>query len=120
MLMHEPTDEIMDKYLESSICVVSSRYEGLSMVILEAMVCGVPVVAFDCPYGPRNTIRNGEDGILVEYLNTQALADNICYLIEHPEQRMTLGKNAKENVMRFSREFVMKQWTDLFNQLLHQ
>lgn len=118
MLMHEPTDDIMDKYVESSICVVSSRYEGFSMVILEAMVCGVPVVAFNCPHGPRNIINNGEDGILVEHLNTQALADSICNLIEHPEQRLLLGKKAKENVMRFSRDIVMKQWTDLFNQLL--
>lgn len=120
MLMHEPTDDIMDKYMESSICVVSSRYEGFSMVILEAMACGLPVVSFDCPHGPRNIIKNGEDGILVEHLNTQALANNICYLIEHPEDRKFLGQKAKENIKRFSRDNVMKQWTDLFNQLLPQ
>ena len=117
MLMHEPTDNIMQKYMESSICVVSSRYEGFSMVILESMVCGVPVVSFDCPHGPRNIIHNGEDSILVEHLNTQALAESICQLIEHPEQRKAMGKRAKENIKRFSRENIMKQWTDLFNQL---
>ena len=120
MLMHEPTDDIMDKYLESSICVVSSRYEGFSMVILEAMACGLPVVSFDCPHGPRNIINNGEDGILVEHLNTQALADKVCYLIEHPEQRKALGEKAKRNIKRFSRDHVMKLWTELFNQLLPQ
>lgn len=120
MLMHEPTDDIMDKYMESSICVVSSRYEGFSMVILEAMACGLPVISFDCPHGPRNIIKNGEDGILVEHLNSQALANNICYLIEHPEDRKALGEKAKENIKRFSRDNVMKQWTDLFNQLLPQ
>lgn len=117
MLMHEPTDNIMQKYLESSICVVSSRYEGFSMVILESMVCGVPVVSFDCPHGPRNIIHNGEDSILVEHLNTQALAESICQLIEHPEQRKAMGERAKENVKRFSRDSIMQQWTDLFNQL---
>ena len=117
MLMHEPTDNIREKYLESSICVVSSRYEGFSMVILESMACGVPVVSFDCPHGPRNIIRNGEDSILVEYLNTQAMADNICELIEQPEQRKALGAKAQENIKRFSRDCVMKQWTTLFEEL---
>lgn len=117
MLMHKPTDNIREKYLESSICVVSSRYEGFSMVILESMTCGVPVVSFDCPYGPRNIICNGKDGILVEHLNTQAMADNICLLIEHPELRKEMGKKAQINIQRFSRDRVMRLWTDLFNLL---
>ncbi len=117
MLMHEPTDNIREKYLESSICVVSSRYEGFSMVILESMVCGVPVVSFDCPHGPRNIIRNGEDSILVEHLNTQAMTDSIGQLIEHPELRMELGKKAQENIQRFSKDRVMKLWTELFDEL---
>lgn len=114
MLMHRPTDNIRDKYLESSICVVSSRYEGFSMVILESMACGVPVVSFDCPFGPRNIIYNGKDGILVEYLNSQAMADNICQLIEYPELRRKMGKEAQSNIRRFSKDRVMKLWTDLF------
>ena len=88
------------------------------MVILESMICGVPVVSFDCPHGPRNIIKNGEDGILVENLNTQALADNICYLIENPEIRKEMGEKAKRNIKRYSRENVMAQWTELFNHLL--
>ena len=117
MLMHEPTDNIREKYLESSICVVSSRYEGFSMVILESMACGVPVVSFDCPHGPRNIIHNGEDSILVEYLNTLAMAGSICQLIEHPEIRKELGKKAQENIQRFSKDRVMKLWTNLFEEL---
>lgn len=121
IVMNEPTNDIMSRYLESSICVVSSRYEGFSMVILEAMACGIPVVSFDCPHGPRNIIKNDEDGILVEHLNTKALADEICKLIENPELRKTLGERAQINIQRFSRENVMKQWTELFNLLLsHQ
>jgi glycosyltransferase involved in cell wall biosynthesis len=89
------------------------------MVILESMVCGVPVVSFDCPHGPRNIIKNGEDGILVEYLNTQALSDNICKLIESPKMRKALGEKARSNIRRFSRENVMQQWTKLFNELTH-
>ena len=88
------------------------------MVILESMICGVPVVSFDCPHGPRNIITNGEDGILVDYLNTRALADNICYLIENSEIRKKMGEKAKKNIKRYSRENVMTQWTELFNHMM--
>ena len=87
------------------------------MVLIEAMACGVPCVSFDCPYGPSDIIRNGEDGLLVEHLNTQALADGICKLIENPELRKKFGKSARKNVLRFSREMVMQQWVDLFESL---
>ena len=118
MIMHEPTNAIMQKYLESSICIISSRYEGFSMVIIEAMASGVPCVSFDCPFGPRNIIKDRKDGILVEYLNSQALADNICLLIENDELRKKLGYQARENIQRYSRDCVMKQWEELFTSLI--
>lgn len=117
MIMNEPTDIIINKYLESSIYVMSSKYEGFGMVLLEAMACGVPCVAFDCPYGPRNIIHNGEDGILVKYLDSQALADNICILIENEKLRKKMGAKAKVSIQRFSEESIMNQWIHLFNSL---
>ena len=117
IILHEPTNHIMEKYLESSICVMSSRYEGFPMVLVEAMASGVPCVAFDCPFGPRNIICNEEDGLLVEYLNSQALADGICRLIENEELRKRLGTKARQNIQRFSRDNVMKLWEDLFSSL---
>lgn len=120
IILNEPTDNIMDRYLESSICVLSSKYEGFSMVILESMACGVPVVSFDCPHGPRNIIKDGEDGLLVDYLNSYALADGLCKLIENETLRKKLGKNARINVLRFSEEKVMKKWQSLFNKLANE
>lgn len=117
VILHEPIDNIQEKYLESSICVLSSRYEGFSLVILEAMSCGVPCVSYDSPYGPRNIICNGEDGLLIDYLNIQALADGICYLIENEKFRKRLGENARSNILRFSKDNVMKCWDMLFNKL---
>lgn len=117
IIMNPPTDNIMEEYLKSSICVVSSVFEGFSMVLIEAMACGLPCISFDCPYGPRNIIKDGEDGFLIEYLNTQALADGICKLIEDKELRKSMGRKGRENVLRFSREKVMQQWVDLFESL---
>lgn len=117
IILHDPTDQIMEKYLESSICVMSSRYEGFPMVLVESMASGVPCVAFDCPFGPRNIIKDGEDGLLIDYLNTQALADGICKLIEDKELRSSMGHRARQNILRFSREHVMQQWIELFESL---
>ena len=119
IIMHEPVDNIQDKYLESSVCVLSSRYEGFSLVILEAMSCGVPVVSFDCPYGPRYIISDG-NGLLVDYLNSQALADGICRLIEDEALRKRIGANARTSVLRFSKDIVMQQWEKLFDSLARQ
>lgn len=116
--LNEPTLAIMDEYLNSSLYIMSSRYEGFGMVLIEAMACGVPCVSFDCPYGPSDIINDGEDGLLVEYLNTQALADGICKLIEDPGQRKVFGKNARKNVLRYSQDVVMQQWVTLFESLL--
>lgn len=119
IVMHEPVDNIMEKYMDSSICVLSSRYEGFSLVILEAMACGVPVVSFDCPYGPRNIIQNEEDGLLIDYLNYPALADGICKLIENEGLRVQFGTNARSNVLRFSQDSIMEQWEKLFRKLVN-
>lgn len=119
IIMNPPTDNVMKEYLKSSICVVSSVFEGFSMVLIEAMACGLPCVSFDCPYGPRNIIKDSEDGYLVEYLNTQALADGICKLIEDEDLRKKMGSKGRSNVLRFSREHVMQQWVDLFDSLLN-
>ena len=117
VIMNNPIDHIMEEYLKSSIYVMSSVFEGFAMVLLEAMSCGLPCVSFDCPYGPRNVITDGVDGILVEYLNSQALADNICKLIENEELRKRMGNNGRHNVLRFSRETIMPQWVELFKSL---
>ncbi len=120
ILLNDPVSNIEEKYLASSICVVSSRFEGFSMVLLEAMACGVPVVSFDCPHGPRAIISDGDDGFLVENQNVGALADRLCQLIEDAPLRVAMGQKARSNVLRFSRDEVMGKWVQLFNQLLNR
>ncbi len=113
----EPTSAIAEKYAESSIYVMSSRFEGFGLVLIEAMACGVPCISFDCPYGPSDIIRNDEDGLLVENGNTKKLAEAIIYLIEHEEIRIRMGEKARISSQRYAPEQIMNQWTNLFNEL---
>jgi Glycosyltransferase len=111
---------IIDKYTESSLFVSSSRFEGFAMVILEAMICGVPPISFAYPCGPKDIINNGVDGLLVENGNIQQLADNMCYLIEHDDIRKRMGEKARENVKRYLPENIMPQWKSLFESLVNK
>lgn len=113
-----PEKNIQQKYLESSIYVMSSRFEGFGMVLIESMACGVPCVSFDCNYGPSDIIQNGVDGYLVENGNIEALASTILKLIEDINLRKEMGAKAKENVKRYLPETVVKQWDELFKGLV--
>ena len=110
----EPQKNIIENYLESSIYVMSSRFEGFGMVLIEAMACGIPCVSFNCPFGPSDIITNEVDGFLVENGNSKALAEKLNLLIEDTELRMKMGKRAKENAKRFLPEKIMQQWDELF------
>lgn len=117
-ILEHSVPDISDKYCKSSIFVLSSRYEGFGMVITEAMACGVPPVSFACPCGPRDIIRNGEDGWLVENGNIEELAERISYLMDHEEERKAMGLQARKNVERFRIEAIAKQWKELFESII--
>lgn len=116
-ILHGADSNIYEKYLQHSFYVMSSRFEGFGLVLIEAMSCGLPCISFDCPSGPAEIIKDGEDGILVENGNIIKLSEAICCLIEHEEKRKELGCNARLNVLRFSQENIMLQWDALFRGL---
>ena len=109
-----PVADIQAKYLESSIFVLSSRFEGFGMVLIEAMACGVPCVTFDCPYGPADIVSHQEDGLVLRNDAISAFAQSIIHLIEDDQLRKDFGKAAKQNVRRYLPEVVMPQWDALF------
>jgi glycosyltransferase involved in cell wall biosynthesis len=112
------TSDIEQEYLKSSVAVCSSRFEGFGMIIIEAMVCGLPVVSFDCPWGPRSIIKDGEDGLLVENGHVDKLADAMASLMEDADKRNLFANNAIRNVQRFRIENIANQWRNLFERIV--
>lgn len=112
-----PTNAIMQEYLEASIFVLSSRFEGLPMVMIEAQSCGLPIVSFDCPEGPANIIHHNEDGLLVENGKIDKFSYALIELMDDQEKRIQFGKKALENVNRYKAENVFTMWDTLFDKL---
>ena len=118
--MHEPTSQIIDRYLNSSILLMTSVYEPFGLVLPEAMSCGLPVVAFDCPYGPADIITDGQDGFLIKNRNINAFAEKVCLLIEDHELRKTMGQAGVLSAQRYDASRVMPMWKELFEHLALQ
>jgi glycosyltransferase involved in cell wall biosynthesis len=115
--LNGPTADIQQEYINSSIFAFSSRFEGFGMVLVEAMACGLPVISFDCPCGPKDIIQDYADGLLVENGNIDKLAETIIWMTQHPEQRKTMAAKAIDNVQRFIIDQIAEQWKSLFDSL---
>ena len=115
---YPPEKNIQQKYLESSIFVLSSRFEGFGMVIIEAMACGLPTISFDCPCGPKDIIADNIDGFLIENGDIQKFGEKLIILIENDNKRYEFGAHARQNVKRFLPEKIMKKWETLFKELV--
>lgn len=112
--------QIKEEYVKSSFLVCTSHFEGLPMMMLEAESAGLPIVSFACPCGPRDLIKDGDNGFLVSDGDIEGLAERIIYLIEHPQERKEMGRKAFEYAGNFSQEKVMAQWMALFDRLVKQ
>ncbi len=97
-------------YSECGIFVLSSRFEGLPFVLVEAMMCGAPCISFDCPNGPRELIKNGVNGVLVPPESVAALASAIVELGENAGVRQKLGEAARGISEQFSEDHVVECW----------
>ncbi len=113
-----PVKNIQEAYKSSSVCLMSSRSEGFGMALLEAMACGVPCVAFDCPVGPRDIIQDGQNGFLIADADIPAFAEAVLKVMEDDSLRTQLGQNAIATSKDYDKEMIIAQWENLFKNLI--
>jgi glycosyltransferase involved in cell wall biosynthesis len=107
------------KYIANSdVFVLSSLWEGFANVVVEAMACGVPVVATNCPYGPREIVQHEVNGILVPPRDSQALALSIIRVLTNSKLASTLVDNAVERAKDFHVATIVKEYEMLFRRLV--
>lgn len=104
-------------YASSSIYLMTSHFEGLPMVLLEAQSVGLPAVSYACSSGPRDIITDGEDGFLVPLYDEVAFAERLSMLLRDEELRTRMGKAAEVASHRYDLEVIMPQWLELFSTL---
>ncbi|HMO33817.1 MAG TPA: glycosyltransferase family 4 protein [Lacibacter sp.] len=113
----EPTRAIQTHYQQASVFVLSSAFESFSLVLLEARICGVPCVSFDVVCGPNELITQEQDGFLVRFPDTAAMAQAICQLVEDSQLRITFGARSREDaIRRYHPDAIYQQWENLLGQ----
>lgn len=109
-----PTRDMKSVYLSSSVYALTSHYEGLPMVLLEAQTMGLPIVAYACQCGPRDVITDGKDGYVIEVGDKEGFSKALERLITNSELRLSMGRAAKVASRRYELDAVMAQWLALF------
>lgn len=117
VILKGKTNNIRDYYKNYAAYVMPSYREGLPLTLLEAKINMLPIISFDVDTGPREIIRDGIDGFLVEPKNIEALAEKICELIENKELRESFSEKAKENLNLFEKESILPKWRALFEEI---
>lgn len=112
--IHPAVSDIFDKFIQSSMLLMTSIYEPFGLVLVEAMSCGLPVVSFDCPYGPADIIHDGIDGYLVDDRNVEAYSERVCQLMENDRMRQEMGHAATLSSQRYKADIIMPHWNQLF------
>lgn len=116
IFINSPTQDIYSEYQNSDFLVLSSRYEGFGLVLIEAMSCGIPCVAFDCPYGPKDVIEDGYNGLLVDNENVESLAEKILWMCNNPEKCEAMGVVARKSASLYKIEQIMPRWLELYSE----
>lgn len=116
VMLYPATNDIKSEYLKSSVYVLSSRYEGLPLVLLEAMSYGLPIVSFSCPCGPKDIVKQ-DFGILVKPKDVKGLSEAMIDWIRNPEKRLEASRTAFEEAKKYRIDNIMKYWEELFKSL---
>lgn len=114
--LHQPTEKIYDCYRSSSVLILTSLFEPFGLVMPEAMSCGLPVVAYGCPYGPASIITDGHNGFLIPNRNKDVFVEKLCSLLSDSDLRRQMGCAARKCSMKYQPEYVIPLWLSLFQQ----
>jgi len=114
------TDDIITKFAEASVFLSTSLFEGFPLVFVEAMSCGLPIISYECPFGPKDIITEGKDGFLVPVGDEQAMAERIIYLIEHADVLQQMGAAALDKSKLYSMDIIIQRWVLLFQQMTNE
>ena len=117
VFLHQATTDVYARYMESDFYVMSSRFESFGLVLIEAMSCGLPVISYDCDYGPKSIINDGQTGMLVPRNNTEQLAVAICKMIENENERQRMAINARNTSVQYQPENIMPLWHAFYQSL---
>jgi glycosyltransferase involved in cell wall biosynthesis len=117
VLLMGPVRRLDLEMAQGSLYVLSSRFEGLPMVMIEAMSLGLPVVSFDCPTGPAEVIEDGHSGVLVPDGDVGALADAVLAVVEDADYRRALAAGAAERANDYALDSIGARWERLISEL---
>lgn len=117
VVFHEPVQNINEKYMEASFYLMTSRFEGFGMVLIEAMSSGLPCIAYDCPCGPKGVLSQNEDGFLIKNGIELDYIKAVETLIENQAIRIEMGKKAKLSSAKYNIDAIMKTWNQLFYEI---
>jgi len=109
------TPKVWDELIQSSVYIMTSRYEGLPLILLEALAAGLPILAFDCKTGPKEVIDPKENGYIVSNFNIEKMAQSIDELAFDEKLRKRFGKKSIDKTPLFSKETIIQKWMDLIN-----
>ena len=110
--------DVESEYQRSSILIQPSRTEGFGLVLVEAMACGLPVVAFDCENGPRSLIADGEDGFLIPAYDIEMFSDRLMLLMNDEKLRKEMGERGLAKSQKYHISKIAQQWKQLFEELV--
>lgn len=108
------TKDIASEYVSSSLFVLSSRWEGFGMVLIEAASCGLPIISFNCPEGPADILEN-DRGVLVKNGDVESLKSAILWMLDSEESRKYYSRKSSEIVEEYQPEIIFKKWDRLFS-----
>lgn len=111
------TKNIQKEYLNSDIYVMSSRFEGFPLVLLEAQSCGLPIVSFDCHEGPSEIVNDGVNGYIIEDFSVKSMAEKILKLINDPQLLQRFSNHSSDSLGRFDLTDILDKWERILNKL---